>query len=60
MVPECKIHNDASVDVSNDGHLLVTLLPSGRLSNTTMLGEDVQNNNQLILNFITYDKLSLP
>lgn len=38
VVPECKIHNDASVDVSNDGHLLVTLLPSGRLSVTTMLG----------------------
>ncbi|KDR15571.1 uncharacterized protein LOC110833496 isoform X2 [Zootermopsis nevadensis] len=38
IVAECKIHNDASVDVSNDGHLLVTLLPTGRLSSTAMLG----------------------
>ncbi|XP_067007818.2 serine-rich adhesin for platelets isoform X2 [Anabrus simplex] len=38
IVPECKIHNDASVDVSRDGRLLVTLLPSGRLSITTKLG----------------------
>ncbi|RZF38504.1 hypothetical protein LSTR_LSTR006099 [Laodelphax striatellus] len=35
VVNECRIHNDASVDVSRDGHLLVTLLPSGRIS---MLG----------------------
>lgn len=38
VVSECKIHNDASVDISNDGKLLVSLLPSGRLSITTMLG----------------------
>uniref|UniRef100_A0A1B6BX04 Activating molecule in BECN1-regulated autophagy protein 1 n=4 Tax=Clastoptera arizonana TaxID=38151 RepID=A0A1B6BX04_9HEMI len=38
VVSECKIHNDASVDVSHDGRMLVTLLPSGRLSITTMLG----------------------
>ncbi|PSN35645.1 hypothetical protein C0J52_22041 [Blattella germanica] len=38
IVAECKIHNDASVDVSNDGRLLVTLLPTGRLSSTAMLG----------------------
>ncbi|PNF35022.1 hypothetical protein B7P43_G12139 [Cryptotermes secundus] len=37
VVAECKIHNDASVDVSNDGRLLVTLLPTGRLG-TAMLG----------------------
>ncbi|XP_018336537.1 uncharacterized protein LOC108745023 [Agrilus planipennis] len=29
VVSECKIHNDASVDISNDGNILVTLLPSG-------------------------------
>uniref|UniRef100_A0A1B6FRC8 Uncharacterized protein n=1 Tax=Cuerna arida TaxID=1464854 RepID=A0A1B6FRC8_9HEMI len=38
VVGECKIHNDASVDMSKDGSLLVTLLPSGRLSMTTHLG----------------------
>lgn len=38
VVGECKVHNDASVDISSDGKLLVTLLPSGRLSITTMLG----------------------
>uniref|UniRef100_A0A8D8UE64 Activating molecule in BECN1-regulated autophagy protein 1 n=1 Tax=Cacopsylla melanoneura TaxID=428564 RepID=A0A8D8UE64_9HEMI len=38
VVKECKIHNDASVDISKDGQILVTLLPSGRLSVTTMLG----------------------
>lgn len=38
IVAECKIHNDASVDVSSDGRLLVTLLPTGRLSSTAMLG----------------------
>lgn len=37
VVAECKIHNDASVDVSNDGRLLVTLLPTGRMV-TAMLG----------------------
>lgn len=41
IVAECKIHNDASVDVSNDGCLLVTLLPTGRLSSTAMLGMDL-------------------
>ncbi|XP_026688668.1 activating molecule in BECN1-regulated autophagy protein 1-like, partial [Diaphorina citri] len=39
VVKECKIHNDASVDISKDGQILVTLLPSGRLSVTTMLGK---------------------
>jgi activator-of-BECN1-regulated-autophagy protein 1 len=38
VVAECKIHNDASVDVSNDGRLLVTLLSTGRMSSTAMLG----------------------
>ena len=28
IVPEAKIHNDASVDISEDGSLLVTLVPS--------------------------------
>ncbi|XP_046987687.1 uncharacterized protein LOC124591436 [Schistocerca americana] len=38
IVSECKIHNDASVDVSKDGALLVTLLPSNRMCITAMLG----------------------
>jgi activator-of-BECN1-regulated-autophagy protein 1 len=38
IVAECKIHNDASVDVSNDGRLLVTLLPTGYLTATAKLG----------------------
>lgn len=38
IVSECKIHNDASVDVSKDGKLLVTLLPAARICVTTMLG----------------------
>ena len=38
VVAECKIQNDASVDISNDGRLLVTLLPTGRLRSTDMLG----------------------
>ncbi|XP_034236093.1 uncharacterized protein LOC117642241 isoform X2 [Thrips palmi] len=32
VVSECKIHNDASVDISSDGHLLVALLPTARPS----------------------------
>ncbi|XP_014479238.1 PREDICTED: uncharacterized protein LOC106746762 isoform X2 [Dinoponera quadriceps] len=38
VVRECKIHNDASIDISSDGKLLATLLPSGRINVTTMLG----------------------
>lgn len=38
VVGVCKIHNDASVDLSKDGQLLVALLPSGRVSMTTLLG----------------------
>ncbi|XP_015600345.1 uncharacterized protein LOC107270141 isoform X2 [Cephus cinctus] len=38
VVRECKIHNDASVDISSDGKLLVTLLPFGRLSVSTTVG----------------------
>lgn len=39
VVRECKIHNDASIDISSDGKLLTTLLPSGRINVTTTLGE---------------------
>lgn len=39
VVRECKIHNDASIDISSDGKLLTTLLPSGRINVTTMLGK---------------------
>lgn len=35
VVSECKIHNDASVDIANDGTILVTLLPSGGYLNVT-------------------------
>ncbi|XP_071642192.1 uncharacterized protein [Temnothorax longispinosus] len=38
VVPECKIHNDASIDISTDGKLLATLLQSGRINVTTTLG----------------------
>lgn len=39
MVRECRIHNDACIDISADGKLLATLLPSGRINVTTMLGK---------------------
>ncbi|KAL1494862.1 hypothetical protein ABEB36_010380 [Hypothenemus hampei] len=35
VVGECKIHNDASVDIATDGSILVTLLPSGGYLNVT-------------------------
>ncbi|XP_045471947.1 uncharacterized protein LOC123678778 isoform X2 [Harmonia axyridis] len=35
VVRECKIHNDASVDIASDGSILVTLLPSGGYLNIT-------------------------
>ncbi|CAH1966552.1 unnamed protein product [Acanthoscelides obtectus] len=35
VVGECKIHNDASVDIAKDGTVLVTLLPSGGYLNVT-------------------------
>ncbi|CAG9864366.1 unnamed protein product [Phyllotreta striolata] len=35
VVGECKIHNDASVDIAKDGTILVTLLPSGGYLNVT-------------------------
>jgi hypothetical protein len=37
VVREAKIHNDASVDISSDGRLLVTLVPSN-LPMTTLVG----------------------
>ncbi|XP_051154473.1 probable serine/threonine-protein kinase DDB_G0282963 isoform X2 [Leptopilina boulardi] len=38
VVRECKIHNDASIDISADGTMLATALPSGRINATTTLG----------------------
>lgn len=35
VVAECKIHNDASVDIASDGSILVSLLPSGGYLNVT-------------------------
>lgn len=35
---DCKIHNDASIDISSDGTLLATLMPSGNYSPTTTIG----------------------
>lgn len=44
VVRECKIHNDASIDISADGKLLATLLPSsGRINMTTMLGKQAKD-----------------
>ncbi len=37
IVPEAKIHNDASVDIAEDGSILVTLVPSN-LPMTTVVG----------------------
>ena len=37
IVKEAKIHNDASVDISEDGTILVTLVPSN-LPMTTVVG----------------------
>ncbi len=37
VVREAKIHNDASVDISRDGAILVTLVPSN-LPMTTVVG----------------------
>lgn len=49
VVSECKIHNDASVDISSDGTILVTLLPSGGYLNVTnRLGK------QLLYNIIRF------
>lgn len=39
VVRECKIHNDASIDISADGTMLATALPCGRINATTTLGE---------------------
>ncbi|XP_011872893.1 PREDICTED: uncharacterized protein LOC105564813 isoform X2 [Vollenhovia emeryi] len=38
VVPECKIHNDTSIDISTDGKLLATFLQAGRINVTTTLG----------------------
>ncbi|XP_047544527.1 activating molecule in BECN1-regulated autophagy protein 1B-like [Vanessa atalanta] len=34
VVQRCRIHNDASIDISKDGRLLVALLPVPRIRNT--------------------------
>ncbi|XP_050670452.1 activating molecule in BECN1-regulated autophagy protein 1-like [Leptidea sinapis] len=34
VVQRCRIHNDASIDISKDGRLLVALMPVPRLRNT--------------------------
>lgn len=47
VVSECKIHNDASVDIASDGTILVTLLPSGGYLNVT---------NRLGKTHLTYKK----
>ncbi|XP_057325160.1 uncharacterized protein LOC130667536 [Microplitis mediator] len=38
VVRECKIHNDANIDISSDGKYLATLLPSGRIHMSTTIG----------------------
>ena len=62
-VPEAKIHNDASVDISEDGSLLVTLVPSNLPMTTVtptvvgVYGLNVANKGRL---FATYSLESLP
>ena len=59
VVPEAKIHNDASVDISEDGSLLVTLVPSN-LPMTTVVGVyglSIATKGRL---FATYSLESLP
>jgi len=58
VVRECKIHNDASIDISTDGKLLATLLQSGRINVTTTLGKrrmhiDVLSMNTYIFKILT-------
>ena len=63
VVPEAKIHNDASVDISEDGSLLVTLVPSNLPMTTVtptvvgVYGLNVANKGRL---FATYSLESLP
>ena len=63
VVPEAKIHNDASVDISEDGSLLVTLVPSNLPMTTVtptvvgVYGLSVSNKGRL---FATYSLESLP
>merc|ERR1712203_199893 len=63
VVKEAKIHNDASVDISEDGSLLVTLVPSNLPMTTVtptvvgVYGLNVANKGRL---FATYSLESLP
>ena len=63
VVPEAKIHNDASVDISEDGSLLVTLVPSNLPMTTVtptvvgVYGLSMSNKGRL---FATYSLESLP
>ena len=53
VVKEAKIHNDASVAVSEDGSLLVTLVPSN-LPMTTVVGLYSLNRSNLGDCYATY------
>merc|ERR1711997_57056 len=63
VVKEAKIHNDASVDIAEDGSLLVTLVPSNLPMTTVtptvvgVYGLNVANKGRL---FATYSLESLP
>jgi hypothetical protein len=64
VVREAKIHNDASVDVSEDGRLLVTLVPSN-LPMTTLVGLyslDKETRGQVLATYryIQYVRLTYP
>lgn len=52
VVSECKIHNDASVDIASDGSMLVTLLPGGYLNVTNKLGTNYKRNALLPFSFL--------
>lgn len=39
IVQECKIQNDASIDISSDGTLIATLLPLSRTNNMTTISK---------------------
>lgn len=44
VVRKCKIHNDASIDISSDGKYLATLMPTEGISLLTTLGNYLLTN----------------
>jgi len=58
VVRECKIHNDASIDISTDGKLLATLLQSGRINVTTTLGKRGMHIDFLSMKYIYFQNIN--